>query len=96
MSKIYISGKITGDDNFKRKFEKAATNCHLSGWERNKILNPCELPVQENWHDYMIMDIKELFKCSHIFMLQDWKESKGARIEHAIAKETGLTIIYQQ
>lgn len=96
MSKIYISGKITGDDNFKRKFEKAAMNCHLSGWERNEILNPCELPVQESWQDYMIMDIKELFECSHIFMLQDWKQSKGARIEHAIALETGLTIIYQQ
>lgn len=93
MSKIYISGKITGDDNFKQKFEKASSL--LTGWEKHEILNPCELPVQENWAEYMIMDIKELFKCSHIFMLQDWKESKGARIEHAIALETGLTIIYQ-
>ena len=28
-------------------------------------------------------------------MLQGWQESKGARIEHYIATETGLPIMYE-
>lgn len=94
MSKIYISGKITGDDNFISKFKDAKTKCADRGWNIDEIVNPCELPQQETWEDYMIMGIKELFDCSHILMLPDWKESKGARIEHAIALNCNKLIIY--
>ena len=31
-------------------------------------------------------DIKELRKCTHIAMQPNWEESKGAFIEHFIAK----------
>jgi len=96
MNKIYISGKITGDDNFKEKFSNAKTRCIILGFELDEILNPCELPECHTWQDYMIMDIKELFECSHIFMLRDWKESKGARIEHSIALNCGLIIYYEK
>lgn len=96
MSKVYISGKITGDNNFKEKFNNAVLRCCVFGWGLNDILNPVDLPTQTTWEDYMIQDIKELFNCTHIYMISDWEQSKGARIEHAIAVEYGLTIIYQQ
>ena len=95
--RTYISGKITGLDieeakkNFKEA-EEQLINIDLTP------VNPMEI-VPENkdfkWEDYMLADIKELFKCEAIFMLSNWRESKGARVERAIAYEMELTIFYQ-
>jgi len=95
--KIYISGKITGIpfEEFVLKFNNAA--CFLLSLDYEPI-NPLTIsPHHENktWEDYMLNDIKALFECEAIYMLNDWKDSKGARIEHAIAKELSLKIIYQ-
>jgi hypothetical protein len=43
----------------------------------------------------MLEDIKNLFYCDSIFMLHNWVESKGARIEHFIATEMEIKIFYQ-
>ena len=40
-------------------------------------------------------DISALMKCDAIYMLNDWGQSRGARIEYVIAKELGLEIIYE-
>lgn len=34
-------------------------------------------------------------KATHILMLRDWEDSKGARAEHALAKALGIEIIYR-
>ena len=95
--KTYISGKITGLDineakgNFKEA-ERSLKDIDLIP------INPMEI-VPENkdfkWEDYMLADIKELFKCEAIYMLSNWKDSQGARIERAIAFEMNMTIFYQ-
>lgn len=106
--KIYISGKITGLShekalaNFKNAEDEilkkqiiipavSAKNTSLS------FVNPMTLNHKPNseWEDYMITDIAELFKCDAIYMLENWRESKGARIEYHIAREMGMNIIYQ-
>ena len=92
MNKIYISGKITGDDNFKKKFKVAESKLRKSGWRI--IANPTSFPAALTWEAYMIQDIRELFTCDAIFMIDDWKESKGAKIEHAIALNCNKLIIY--
>lgn len=40
--------------------------------------------------------INALTGCDAIFMLKDWKESKGARFEHQTAEVCGIKIIYQK
>jgi hypothetical protein len=62
-----------------------------------KVINPMKLEHKENadWEDYMEKDISELLRCQGIYMLNNWKNSRGARIEYAIALELGLPIIYQ-
>lgn len=37
----------------------------------------------------------DLLQCKAIYMLQGWKDSKGARIEHYIATEIGIPITYE-
>ncbi|WP_448826943.1 DUF4406 domain-containing protein [Capnocytophaga bilenii] len=43
----------------------------------------------------MVKDIVDLLQCKAIYMLQGWQESKGARIEHYIATEIGMPIMYE-
>lgn len=94
--KTYISGKITG-----LKYERA-----LSLFESaDNILkakglvpvNPMKLPHKHSktWEKYMAEDIEALLGCEAIYMMSNWRKSKGARIEHVIAKELKLKISYQ-
>ena len=95
--KIYISGKITGIalSNAREKFKWHSGYLDLKGFTP---VNPFEvIPYHKKltWKDYMAADIKALMYCEAIYMLNCWGQSKGARIEYAIAKELGLKVIYQ-
>lgn len=51
------------------------------------------LPTYE---EYLADDIKELANgCTAIFMLDNWKDSKGAKIELDLAKKLGLKVYYE-
>lgn len=39
-------------------------------------------------------DLALLAKCDAVVMLPDWERSKGAREEHAFAKERGIPVFY--
>lgn len=92
--KIYISGAITGDSNYKAKFEKAKKELEVNGY---RAVNPAEfeLPESATWEDYMKQDLALLLKCDGIYMLKDWEESRGARIEQFLAKELHLQVQYE-
>jgi hypothetical protein len=94
---IYISGKITGlpEDEVYEKFAKAENRLLSEGF--TKIVNPVTIEHSHNktWESYMLKDIEVLFQCASVYMIYDWEDSKGARIEHAIAKTLGKNIIYQ-
>ena len=47
------------------------------------------------YDDYMREDIKLLMDCAGIWMIRGWKESKGAVIEHDLAKALHLAIGYE-
>lgn len=49
-----------------------------------------------SWTVSMAVCIHNLLWCSYVYMLDDWKESRGARVEHRIAKLTGKILIYQK
>ena len=94
---IYISGRITGID-YKEAFAlfEAAENELISkGYD---VCNPIkEVPYNKDWSwfDYLSADIKLMEKCTHIYMLSNWRESGGASVEHEAAKWNNFTIIYQ-
>lgn len=94
--KIYISGKISGTDltETRARFAAAAKVMKRLGYEP---VNPLEngLTEHDNWEAHIIKDIATLLQCKAIYMLQDWQESKGARIEYYIATEIGIPIMYE-
>lgn len=93
---VYISGKVSGDSNFREKFaiaEKALKGKHPV--LKIKTVNPVKGEKEgKSWEYYLKKDIKKLLKCNAIYLLPDWRESKGALFEKEIAEKLGYTVIY--
>lgn len=92
---IYISGAISGCDiqEVNKKFNSKEIELSRAGYH---VINPLKIrPNSKTWCDYMLADIKHLFTANSIYMLKCWHNSKGARIEHKIAQEMGIEIIYE-
>ena len=100
--KVFVSGKITGDpiDECVYKFSDACEDIFNLEKEDQiiRIVNPLFIKGIHfgiSHEEAMGICLKELRDCSHIYMLRDWKESKGAKIEHQFALDNGIRIIYQ-
>lgn len=98
MKTIYISGKITGDDNYKKKFEAAHRTLRRFFDGGVLVVNPAQLDLgpEATWKDYMKECIRMLCQCDTIYMLPDWKKSKGARFERKVAKKLGIKVMYER
>ncbi|OHB72387.1 MAG: hypothetical protein A2W17_04500 [Planctomycetes bacterium RBG_16_41_13] len=96
--KIYISGQITGLPIEKARYLFEQAESFLYNSIKADPYNPMKFSncAWSKWEDVMKFDIKYLMACEGIYMLRNWKESKGAILEHHIAKELGYLIIYQQ
>lgn len=95
MVRTYIAGPMTGIDHFnKPAFDAKAAELRANGID---VFNPAEngLPSTALWAEHMRVDIRELTQCTHIYMLEGWLGSRGARLEHHIAHELGLVILYE-
>lgn len=93
--RIYIAGKITGDDDFRVKFLAAELRLMRLGWEYGCIANPVRyVPQQWPWWLCMVRCLRLLAGCSHVAMLPDWNLSRGARIEHRWARLLRKEILY--
>ena|SRR5699024_9435618 len=102
MKKVFISGKITGEPIIRclNKFYSSRREIlDLLNIDMYNIIIPLHLRKISfciSHERAMYICIKELKTCTHIYMLKDWKESKGAMIEHEFAKENNIEIIYQK
>lgn len=96
MKKMYLSGKITGL-TYEQAFNEFLAAEITASKIAEQTINPMKLTHNhdKSWENYMLEDIKSLFDCDSIFMLNNWTESKGARIEHFIATEMEIKIFYQ-
>lgn len=102
---VYISGGITGVENWQDIFNAAEQDLSQCLHETSIIFNPVKIgkildytfKVHTNkipsYTDYMREDIKMLAKCNAICMLPNWQKSKGARLEYRIAKILNMQIL---
>lgn len=91
--KIYIAGKITGLDNYKELFNKAEKELLAKGY---KVMNPAILPGGFTQPEYMEICYRMIDACDEIYMLNNWENSNGAKLEHCYAIEKAKKIIYQE
>lgn len=92
-NRVYISGPITGTNDYRERFEAAAQQLEASGCE---AVNPAALvlPPSCTHDDYMAVCMALLGLCGTIYMLPGWAASQGARREAFRAEELGLDVIY--
>ena len=93
-AKVYISGSITKDPDYREHFRIAEEKLRAMGM---KVFNPVkfEADPDKSWEDYMRIDIAQLTRCRAIYLLKGWKKSRGARLEYRIAKELGYMVIFE-
>lgn len=95
--RIYISGKISGLPlrEVKEKFEKAEVHLEELCCIPVNPLKKSGFNPDASWEHHMIEDIRLLFECDAIYMLDDWLDSRGAIIEKNIAEITGKQVFFQ-
>lgn len=91
--KVYISGKITGDDDYKEKFKKAEERLRSKGYA---VMNPAILPDGFGYKEYMWICLAMLDVCDAIYMLNDWYDSRGAIEEYQNALSMGKIFMFDK
>ena len=91
--KIYLSGKITGNPDFAEQFADAEEKAKAAYYGA-AVLNPAIMPSGMGQSDYMRISMAMLDCSDMVFMLPNWKESEGARVENAYAEKVGKKIVY--
>ena len=92
---VYLSGKITDNDNYKNDFACAELFLKQIGYI---VLNPAELDeVAEGltYEQYMQVCYRLVDIADIIFMVSGWQKSKGANAELSYAKSLGKEVKYQ-
>ena len=89
--RIYISGPMKGMVNLnKALFYETQKKLESEGFD---VTNPHELICSDDYKECMKLDIRALTYCDTIYMLLNWKQSKGAMLEHMVAVMIGLKVI---
>ncbi len=84
--KVYIAGKITGDENYKAKFKATADKLAKCG---HIVLNPAVLPAGMEQADYMRICMAMLDSADYAVFLPDYQQSEGAMIEWNYCQRVG-------
>lgn len=93
--KVYLSGAITGNENWREEFELAHHRVARAGFA---VINPALIGDQlekalgrrPEYTEYMRADLVQLMQCDFIFFVNDWKRSLGAGLEDQVARSCGI------
>lgn len=99
MKKVYLAGKVTNGDTapqsaYEATYEKFCYYEKLVQSAGFEVVNPVKLVSgHADWSYAMKVCIKNMMECDAIFLLPDYKDSKGARLEYFIANELRYELI---
>lgn len=87
---VYISGRITGDANYRDKFLDAEKRLRGAGY--SPVKPAAFVPDAEDWNGAMRAVLRLMLRCGGVALLPDWRQSKGAMIEARLAHEVGIPV----
>lgn len=95
-NRIYISGAISGTDDFMERFTKAQKELESQGYS---VINPAlvnsNMPKDTTYEEYMKMSFTMLDMADSIYMLKGWEKSCGANREYGYALAKGKGIMFE-
>ena len=92
MTRIYISGAITSDPDFERKFEETERTLKSFGFIP---VNPAKLAgifPEGEYEEYMAIDFVMLQYCQAVVLLESAIHSSGAKREIVFAQDLGIPV----
>lgn len=90
--RLYIAGAMSGYPDFNYPaFNNAAKHLIARGYT---VLNPTQVDVPKGspWETYMRATIPMMLRATGVATLPDWRESRGASIEVALAQDIGMPV----
>lgn len=89
--KIYIAGQITGDPDYAEKFEQARVLLKGQGCT---VIVPSVLPEGMGPADYMRICFAMMDSADVVAFLPDYRDSRGAMLEHTWCQYVGKQTMY--
>ena len=94
--RIYVAGKMSElpDGEARMKFAEAAMRLRERG---HLVMDPAVQYGNPGFEheDYMHVCYAMIDRCEAVYMLSDWRDSKGARLELQYAADWGKAILYE-
>ena len=95
--RIYLSGPITGTNNFHKRFEDAEKK--IKKMNRDiEIVNPVKENAKLNtscYEEIMENSLKLLGGCDAIYMMKNWHSSNGCNREYGYALGAGKDVLWE-
>ena len=92
--KVYISGPITGTEDFMKRFDVAELALIKRGYDTcNPARENKKFPAGTEWRTYMGESLRLLCGCEAIYMLEGWERSEGAKLERMVAIQLGMKVM---
>ncbi|MGM9838133.1 MAG: DUF4406 domain-containing protein [Paludibacteraceae bacterium] len=104
MKTIYISLPMTGhEDTLEQRLKEAVTWCKEK-FPDSRVITPRMIQVavegalrKPKYSDYLCADLQFIMEDADIVVFcEGWQNSRGCRLEHAVAQEFGKKIIYKE
>lgn len=94
--RIYISGPITGTNDYIKRFAERQKVLEAEGYT---VVNPAainaQLPENTAYEEYMQMAFLMLDMCDVIYMMKGWEQSRGAVREYEYARAKRKIVMYE-
>ena len=93
MPKVFLSGAITDRlDSYKEHFdesEKKFKEIWITSY------NPSQIDITTPWEQAMEETLAQLRECDFVYVLKNWENSKGVKLEIEEAKKLDIPVFYE-
>lgn len=86
---VYLSGKMTGDQHYRQKFQEVAQMLRKHG---AIVLHTADMQPGLDYESYMRVSFAMIGVCDSIYLIGDWHDSPGSRRERRYAEQLGLDV----